>query len=540
MKKIAVIIAAFAAVFMMGTVSYAESVTLDGETVEVQSGDTIVLPEKDGVAAYVDENLTVYAPGKVVYDGSFTELCSVGLGVTLWDGAQVRIGSGVSEDGKISGTDSGIRFIADVSRTNTLAALDGAEIGIALTADGSSVVQYIPADKYQNESKTLFTAALVNISSDNFNRIYTAYPYVKIDGTYCTGDGVSRSLYQVASGLLSGEEISGDTLWSVLNAYVNETGVRLTFSDVKGEDAFEVSDYTGDSFFEIDSVEYDADEDMYTVVLSPSGQAKFSDYWREAIRINNNHSTAASEAYMRSGELTNGSLRFTFKIPGYTFDQTSGVVIVSEVDTENGTLTGYQSGAWTEFTLADEIEVVGISSDIADVRAGATVMLGFDTENNVAAIELLAAFGGSDNDDDTILTANYGEKEAYASTEYKNIVGRYSALSGRRLTVRFIGDEFENGEEKHTYKFEKSATKYYVVAMTEDGELESVTGYGISLSTSAISAAQKAGSVFFYLRYDDENEVVKEAVLYSFSTTTDYTDGGDYSPIFSYDETVDE
>ncbi len=539
MKKVAVIMAALAAVFMMGTVCFAASVTIDGEAVEVESGETIVLPEKDGVAAYVDENYTVYAPGEIVYDGSFTELYGFGLGVTLWDGAQVRIGSGVSEDGKISGTDSGIRFIADVSRTNTLAALDRAEIGIALTADGSSSVAYIAADKYQNESQTLFTAALGNKSSSNFNRIFTAFPYVKIDGTYYTGGSVSRSLYQVAAGLLNGEEISGDTLWNVLNAYVNETGVRLTFSDVKGAGAFEASDYTGESFFEIESVDYDADEDMYTVVLTPSGQAAFSDYWREAIRINNNHSEAASQAYMRSGEVADGNLKFTFKVPGYTFDQTSGIVIVSEIDADAKTLTGYQSGTLTEFTLADTVEVVGISDDLADVRAGATVMLGYDAENNVAAIELMVAFGGDGNADNTVITANYGEHEAYASTEYKNIVGRYAALSGRKLTVNFIGDEYENGKESHTYKFEKSSTKYYVVSMTEDGELESVTGYGIS-AYSAISAAQKAGSVFFYIRYDDENEVVKEAVLYGFSSTTDYTDGGDYSPIYSYDGTADE
>ncbi len=236
----------------------------------------------------------------VTNDMDIANTLALTFGLEMVQGAQVRYGAGLDEDGNV-GAGNGLRFITIVDRNDTLAGLDGAEMGVIISAENSDETVEIVAEKWQND--TIFTSAITNLAVSNYNRNFTATPYVKVDGTTFTGEGVTRSMYQVAAGLL----VNGNTdnteydemtalLFDVLNAYVNQVGIRLTFSDNEDFSDWELREntdgkgsYKGESFFEVG--ETTVNGKVYSVILTPMGEnTVIKNNWNNYIRINNNNS----------------------------------------------------------------------------------------------------------------------------------------------------------------------------------------------------------------------------------------------------------
>ncbi|MBQ3110111.1 MAG: hypothetical protein IJC69_03100 [Clostridia bacterium] len=298
------------------TVSGADKVTKNGsvmtqaaEGFTVAKGDTVKMySQAEGIVAFTDGS-KVYA----VTDGRTQalsladgEYAPAKAGVEMVDGAQVRVGDGVDEaTGKI-GEGSGLRFITTVDYTDSLASIPGAQFGVKITAEGSDAEAVdIEATKWQKEGE-VYTSAITNLAESNFNRSFTATAYITVDGQTFTGDSVTRSVYQIARGLLAkgfdgsygeSEDENGkydelsEELLAVLNAYVNQTGIRLSFS-TEGLSAYTGTKgaYTGDgAFFEVSDAKVDGT--TYTIKLTPVGQAVINtDIATEYVRINNNNS----------------------------------------------------------------------------------------------------------------------------------------------------------------------------------------------------------------------------------------------------------
>ena len=100
-------------------------------------------------------------------------------------------------------------------------------------------------------------------------------------------------------------------LVDVLNAYVNQTGIRLTYSSdgtitarTEGTGA-----YSGDLFFEVSRV--DNGDGSYTVTVTPSTNAEIREWWKEYVRINNNNS-AVVNMITNDSIAEDGTLTFTF------------------------------------------------------------------------------------------------------------------------------------------------------------------------------------------------------------------------------------
>ncbi len=267
----------------------------DTDDVRLQLSGAQVIGSDDGY----------YTPNEsftVTRDMNITNTLSLGFGLTMVNGAQVRYGAGLDENGHV-GSGNGLRFITTVNRTDTLAGIDNAELGVVVSAENSDSVAYIEAEKWQNSDHSVFTTALTNLAVGNYNRKFTATPYVKLDGKTYKGESVTRSMYQVAAGLLvkndtdnTEYEETGQLLFDVLNAYVNQVGIRLTFSDNADFSDWELrvredgnGSYTGDSFFEVGETQVDGK--VYSVTLTPLGEKTIiKPDWNNYVRINNNNS----------------------------------------------------------------------------------------------------------------------------------------------------------------------------------------------------------------------------------------------------------
>ena len=86
-----------------------------------------------------------------------------------------------------------------------------------------------------------------------------------------------------------------DRLLKVLNAYVNQTGVRLTLSDSSEAATLTArlegasGGYTGEAFFTVGETTYA--DGKYTVTLTAVGQSVIDvNLFNEYVRINNNNS----------------------------------------------------------------------------------------------------------------------------------------------------------------------------------------------------------------------------------------------------------
>lgn len=199
--------------------------------------------------------------------------------------------------------------------------------GMKITAQDSANEAMVKAQNWQDD--TTFSVAITDLAAGNYNRNYTAVPYVKVrytDGTektiYST-QSVTRSIYFVAAGLLkSGDGNSvncSGTLYNVLNAYVNMVGVRLSLKAdgtltprTEGKGA-----YTGEVFFDVTSV--DNGDGSYTITITPvtenfNNPVRIMSYWDEFVRINNNNSIVKAnitEVVHNEG----GGVTFKFTLP---------------------------------------------------------------------------------------------------------------------------------------------------------------------------------------------------------------------------------
>ena len=290
-----------------------KKITTSGNATLTKNGSAMngfaYVTEKDDVrlqlsgAQVIGSDDGYYMPNEsftVTRNMNITNTLALGFGLTMVNGAQVRYGAGLDESGNV-GAGNGLRFITTVDRNDTLAGLDGAELGVIISAEDSDATINIEAEHWQND--TTFTSVITNLAVNNYNRMFTATPYVKVGGKTYTGDSVTRSMYQVAAGLLVNEDTDNteykemsQLLFDVLNAYVNQVGIRLTFSDNADFTDWElrvrddgIGSYTGNSFFEVG--ETTVQDKVYSVTLTPLGEnTVIKTDWNNYIRINNNNS----------------------------------------------------------------------------------------------------------------------------------------------------------------------------------------------------------------------------------------------------------
>ncbi len=317
-------------IFYDGT-EYFNGVTITLDGVETETDGTIVLgiDNTDGtyslpentVGYYIDD--TFVDAGKYAVEGGEV-ITTVDFNVTMLTGAQVRYGGGLDENGKVY-SGNGLRFLAQVDRSG----FDAEGYGMKITAEGSTVETLVDAKKWQDD--TTFSVALTDMAESNYIRKFTATPFVKVkcdNGTEKTIYGtqtVTRSIYQVAAGLLKDETQTAYGLSDVLNAYANQTGIRLVVKD--GELKANTSYTTNGAYrlteeelhFEVSDAEYDAAGNKYSVILTALGNAEIitdNDFWYDYIRINNNNSLIKDKVTVESVEGNSKAVKVTFAADG--------------------------------------------------------------------------------------------------------------------------------------------------------------------------------------------------------------------------------
>ncbi len=554
---------AFATETYSVTVSDCMKVWVNGKEI---TADTTVEGDDKVKLTIDDEDVKVVKIGDVYYpvgvyfsltgDADFASATPIKLGLEMVDGAQVRVGNvTLDSEGKLEQiADSGIRFIATADYNNTVVADENIEFGIKVTAEGSDEAVYVKAEKFQNSDRSVFTAAITNLSESNYNRKYTAVAYAIIplhdqSELEVTTTSVTRSVYQVSVGILKNSSAEydeslpytvDDAVKEVLMAYVNQTGIRLTYSPdgsvsarVSGKGA-----YTGDLYFNVtSSVNSDGST---SVSITPLGETDgffnsvtIPSWWKDYIRINNNHSVATQ--YISEEKLENGVLSFTFKVPTataeYTFDQEDNVTIVSEVGT--GYIKGFKAGEEVEYTLAETITVMGLAETMDDVVPGSVILTGVNGDGNVSAVELLASLGLPVNPEG--FEEDFGVYDAAdGSSKYKNVVTEMFSKSGSKVTCQSLPDT-----TKTTYQFESGGSMCYRVGIAMSGETPVITATGnkVSKYPSIFENTAKYHN-YMYLRYNSETGKVKECVYYCVPKDLDFTGGGEYSDIFSLNDYV--
>lgn len=562
-NKIVAMLLALVLAFSCSAVVYAEdeiTVTASENVVLYVNGEKaegkVTVTENDALM-FVDEEALViktdygyYLPGEafnVAETVDFSTACPVySTGLAMVDGAQVRVGNvELGEDGKIDAqSDSGLRFIATANYNETLVSDDNVVFGIKVQAESSDSVVYIEAEKFQNEDDTVFSAAITNLGINNYNRKYTAMTYAIVtlangeEVEFNTGE-VSRSVYQVSVGIMKNSSSEADdnlpytvdeAVKNVLNAYINETGIRLVY---KSDGSMSASDvYTGDVFFD---VEYSSNDDGSTsVVITPLGatdgfvnQVEIASWWKEYVRINN--SNTAVQWYIRDAEINDGVLTFTFKIPDYKFNQEDNVMVVASVS--ESAITGYKAGVLEEYSLSDNVDVWGLSNDIDDVVPGAVVLLGTTEDGTCGGIELLATLGIPVNPE--LFESNFGVYSPVdGSSKYKNVVTEMYSKSSIKITCQSLPDK-----TKTKYTFESASSMCYRVGIAMDGETPVVTVTGSSITTYPSVFENTANyHNYLYLRYNSQTGKVKECVFYCVPKDLDFTGDGEYSDIFSLND----
>lgn len=288
-----------------------------GDDVRLNASGAIVVGTDNGYYM-ANENLNITEAV------DFANTAPATLGLAMVSGAQVRIGSTeLAADGKLDAqADSGLRFLATANYTDTV--LADAEFGIKVQAEASDKVAYVKAENFQKDDNSVFSAAITNLAESNYNRKYTACAYAKVtmaDGTVkeFTTDSVTRSIYQVSAGIMKNGAADADdaaytvdgVVKNILNAYVNQTGIRLTYT----ADGITVEEgkYTGDVFFTV-NCESDGD-DGWNVTITPDTSwgtpAEIASWWTDYVRFNNNNSVA--KEYISGAAVSeDGVLTFNF------------------------------------------------------------------------------------------------------------------------------------------------------------------------------------------------------------------------------------
>ncbi|MBQ3111005.1 MAG: hypothetical protein IJC69_07690 [Clostridia bacterium] len=300
------------------------------ETAYVVAGDDVRLVADGAIvvgtdAGYVEANVNL----NLTEAAAFENTVPASLGLAMVGGAQVRIGSTELEaDAKLDAlADSGLRFLATADYADTVLADEEVEFGIKVQAEASDAVAYVKAETFQNEDNNVFSAAITNMKESNYNRKYTAVAYALVpmaDGTVkeFTTDSVTRSIYQVSAGIMKNGTADADNaaytvdgvVKNILNAYVNQTGIRLSYT----ADGITVEEgkYTGDVFFTVEST-VNADGSV-AVTITPDASwgtpAEIASWWTDYVRVNNNNSVA--KTYISDAAVDEaGVLTFTFTVP---------------------------------------------------------------------------------------------------------------------------------------------------------------------------------------------------------------------------------
>ena len=292
----------------------AEKKVIKGHSYKAQLAGAIF---DDAGVMYASENDVI----EVLVENDMT-LTTKALGLEIVNGAQVRIGSTrLGADEKLNAmADSGIRFLATADYNDTLLE-EAEEFGIKVTAEESENVVYVKADKFQDDANSIFSAAITNLKESNYNRRYTASVYAKVNGVEITTGEVTRSIYQVSAGIMkNGRADAEDAAYTiegivknVLNAYVNQTGIRLGYNGT--EMTVEEGKYTGDVFF---TVESSAIEGGVRVTITPDTTwgtpASIATWWTDYVRVNNNNSVA--KTCIENPQFVDGVLTFDFMYTG--------------------------------------------------------------------------------------------------------------------------------------------------------------------------------------------------------------------------------
>ncbi len=542
-----------------------DSITVFVNGNEMKTDTTV--SEKDKVKLEAENGVVVIAVGGVYYpvgkefkpveDLDLTEAVTFTLGLSMVDGAQVRVGNvTVTDDGKLDNTtDSGLRFLATCNYADTIIADENVEFGIKITAEGSEEAAYIKAETFQNDDCTVFTAAVTNLAESNYNRNYTASAYAKVpmyDGSVAEFEAgeITRSIYQVSVGILKSSSAEfnenlpytiDNAVKDVLTAYINHTGIRLSYSSdgtmsarLTGNGA-----YTGDLYFDVES-SLNPDGSTF-VTVTPLGESDrffnsvtLPTWWMDYIRINNNNSVAVK--YISDAKLEDGVLSFKFTLPGtigYTFDQEESVTVVSEITKtdadglEKNCIKGFKAGKEVTYILAETITVMGLAKTMKDVVPGSVIMVGYNQNNEVAAVELLASLGMPINPD--TFEASFGVYAAGdGSTKYKNVVGKMTKKNAQKLTCQISPNATE------VYEFDSLSVMCYRVGIAMKNNVPEIT----VADNIAMNPGFDTGKYnnYVYLRYNSEKEKITECVYYRVPIELDFSGDGEYSDIFSLDD----
>lgn len=526
-------------------------IEVNGEKIEenavVTSADKIIIRAEDAV---VIEAENVYFPANeefsVTKSVNFENAHALKIGLVVENGAQVRIGQkNIGENGKIDSlADSGLRFVATADYSGTLIADENVEFGLKIVAEQSTNEAYVKAEKFQDKDKSVFTVALTNMKESNFNRLYTATAYAKatmFDGTTREfyANSVSRSIYQVSVGILkngSGESgVVSDMLYNVLNSYVNQTGIRLEFESDSAMSAKKDGNgkYTGDVFFDVESCE---NEDKSTsVTIRALGKddgflnsVSIASWWKDYVRINNNHSVA--KGYICNEKIEDNVLSFDFVMPGKmdcTFDYEAAVFIVEEVGDDY--IKGFRNGEEETLDITSCVKVLGLGSKKSDIVCGSVILEGYDSDGKVSAVEMLATAGVPMNA--ATFEECYGEYLPWNNSEkYTNVVAKMTKKRGNSIVCI-------NGGDEKSYSFASSYSKCTRVIVTKDGDDVSleINYSNISDYPSIFENTSKYNN-YVYLKCNNETGKVEECVYYCVPKKLDFSGDGEYSDIFSLKE----
>ncbi len=204
----------------------------------------------------------------------------------------------------------------------------------------------------------------------------------------------------------------------------------------------------------------------------------------------------------------------------YSFDQSSDVMVVGNV--ENGLLSGFRGGEKVSYSLADSVDVVGLSDSLSDVTPGTVILPAFTREGICGAVEVLARPGDK-------MAENYGTHDpSDASGVYQNIICKYYSKNGAKYGVYFPPAT----DDKVYYTFESPA--WYYSLSNSNGQTE-ISRHLITDGSGIPKASEY--NVYMYIRYNKETGKATEAVF--FSTKKSFTPGGgddEYSPIYKLNQ----
>ncbi len=254
------------------------------------------------------------------------------------------------------------------------------------------------------------------------------------------------------------------------------------------------------------------------------------------------YNLVGDKAYAEGSDIPLPEYGFSVDENAYTFNQEDDVMIVSAID-ENQ-IKGFKAGVETTYVLTDEITVVGLSDNIADVVPGSVVLIGTNSKGECAAIELLASMGLPINEE--LFKSSYGVyTPSDGSTQYENVVSIVFSKSGGRITAG-------TSDSKKTYLAQSNSLKCYRVGIAMDGDTPVISCSEKLISGTGENAPIKSTSEYsnyIFLRIDTEQSktyggttyegLITQCIIYSVPKNFDPGKGdGEYSDIFNLEPIV--